>query len=376
MFLVLFSASNASSAERVEYGWDRGAGNVIAVQTPFDQHDYANAESFSRAAERPLADARAKGWIGSKTLVVYPEMVGLYLLVAEEEAPIYDPKSDRSLTSVVIGRIFSRLSEVWAQPSPIPFWKLHKSLERKYLNLKAPRMAEIYQETFSSLAARYGVTIVAGSTVLPGPSVDPGGALRVDPMGPVQNVLAVFDRSGRMHPRLTVKARPIREEWEIFGMKPASFEDFPAYDTPLGKVGALICADSWYPGSYARMSQLGVDLVVVPVYPSDFAALWKGYSAAPGTDLPTDVDAADIGRLTEGQAWLKYALAGRWKGTAVMAFANGKHWDTRTRTYAPLIMEKGELLTENFVEARPELVSYWLPRRASQPAAGLRARGR
>jgi hypothetical protein len=55
---------------------------------------------------------------------------------------------------------------------------------------------------------------------------------------------------------------------------------------------------------------------------------WGGYDSNP---TPEDVDRGDIGKLTEGEAWRKYALAGRMELSGARAgmnvFLRGRFWD-------------------------------------------------
>lgn len=39
---------------------------------------------------------------------------------------------------------------------------------------------------------------------------------------------------------------------------------FPAVDTPLGRIGMLICYDGWFPESYREYALQGVDIICVP----------------------------------------------------------------------------------------------------------------
>ncbi len=92
-----------------------------------------------------------------------------------------------------------------------------------------------------------------------------------------------------------------------------------------------MCADSWFPEPYRRFKKQGVDLLVVPSaanHGSIWNEPWQGYSGWP---MPEDVDFKDIGRLTEREAWGKYALAGRFASSRAKAglniFLYGDLWD-------------------------------------------------
>ncbi len=107
--------------------------------------------------------------------------------------------------------------------------------------------------------------------------------------------------------------------------------DLPLFETPVGRLAVLICADSWYPQAYHTIRAGNPELVVVPSYlgPDDvWSSPWGGYDGAPA---PDDVDTADVGRLSEGEAWLRYGLAGRMSGSearwGMNVFLRGRIWD-------------------------------------------------
>lgn len=118
--------------------------------------------------------------------------------------------------------------------------------------MRSADMAERYQAAFSALAAEYRITIVAGSIVLAGAHVE-DGAIRTRPGGPLENVSAVFGPDGGVHAALVRKAYPIPSEAGFTAG--ASLEDYPVFDTPTGRLGVLICADSWHPDVYAALGQ-------------------------------------------------------------------------------------------------------------------------
>jgi hypothetical protein len=188
-------------------------------------------------------------------------------------------------------------------------------------------MARIYQSVFSRLAKKYGVTIAAGSILLPEPRVE-DGQVRAG-KGPLYNVCAVFRPDGRADAQLVKKAYPIDSE-QPFVAK-GSAREIPAFDTPAGRLGILICADSWFPEAVERMRALGVEILAVPSFdrPSEnWSQPWTGYS---GFDAPDDVDPADVGRLLGFQAWDRYALEGRFARSGARVgmnlFLYGVLWD-------------------------------------------------
>ncbi|HEY63838.1 MAG TPA: hypothetical protein G4O02_04650 [Caldilineae bacterium] len=44
----------------------------------------------------------------------------------------------------------------------------------------------------------------------------------------------------------------------------AGYAWWPAFDTPAGRLGVLICADSWYPQACEAMRDHSVEMIAVP----------------------------------------------------------------------------------------------------------------
>jgi hypothetical protein len=105
-----------------------------------------------------------------------------------------------------------------------------------------------------------------------------------------------------------------------------------------------------------------VDMVAVPSFLGPkgiWAQPWKGYDGAPA---PADVDPGDRGKLTEGQAWIKYALPGRISRAearwGVNVFLRGQLWDLGSdgRT---MIVHSGQV-TQVTAEHRAAIVNLWI----------------
>jgi hypothetical protein len=143
------------------------------------------------------------------------------------------------------------------------------------------------------------------------------------------NVSAVFDTAGHVIPPLVVKVFPILDE-QVF-ISSGRVDSLPVFDTAAGKLGVLICADAWYPPNYAALHRAGAALLAVPSFSSGdgmWATRWGGYNGGP---QPADVDLHDIGKITEGDAWMKYAMPGRAHAAGIEAglnvFLRGALWD-------------------------------------------------
>ena len=124
----------------------------------------------------------------------------------------------------------------------------------------------------------------------------------------------------------------------------------------------LVCANSWYPGPYRHLKDKGVELLAVPSFVSGdgvWEQPWGGYD---GASPPAGVDPGDAGRLSEGEAWRKYALAGRMAASGARAginvFLHGSLWDLGTDSGRTLALGPGGLVEST--ARRAALVNLWL----------------
>jgi hypothetical protein len=232
--------------------------------------------------------------------------------------------------------------------------------EAAFFRLKADQMAGIYQDVFSQLARDYAVTIVAGSIVLPAPQISSRRLILTE--GPLHNTSIVYQPDGIPYPHLIYKAFPTAKE--LLFTKPASASDIPYFETPAGRLGVLICADSWYPQAYVPLKEQRIDLLAVPSFGS-FAVQgwnqpWLGYD---GWQAPADADFNDVQKITEGQAWKKYSLAGRIRSSGathgINVFLRGKLWDQDSGGWPATLVRDGDVFIEEQTD-KAAILSVWL----------------
>lgn len=295
--------------EVTEHGTHRGRGNFVGVQPFMTALDYASGPSFLTKLSGYLEKAREREWLNGNTIVVFPEYIGTWLVAAGERRAVFRAQTVKSAMLVLA------LSHPLWLARALTRSKARDAVKESLFRMKAGLMANLYADVFSRLAKTYGVTIVAGSIVLPSPQISEGRMVVGD--GPLYNVSAVFRPDGTLCEPLVRKAFPIEEEQGFLAR--GSPSDLPVFETQAGRLGVLVCGDSWYPQSYETLSAKGAELVAVPSFlePSGiWNRPWKGYNGAPP---PQDVNLKDIGRLTEGEAWLKYSLAGRLPASRIKA---------------------------------------------------------
>jgi uncharacterized protein (DUF1778 family) len=304
------------------WGEERGRGALLGVQPCLTAAAYASEAAYHAALDACLAAARADGLLDARTVVVFPEFLGAWLVALDE--PVADaPTMQAAMTRAILRRL------------PAFLWHLllARTADRvrtAAFRMKAARMAEVYSRTFSRLAQAYGVTLVSGSIVLPAPRVADGVVHAGD--GPLYNVAALFDPDGRARDALVMKAFPTAEEQTF--LSAGTVEALPVFDTPAGRLGVLICADAWFPACYAHLQARGVELLAVPSFTQPegkWAQPWTGYSGYPEA---ADVDPADVGRLCQGEAWDRYAMVGRLAScgarAGLLVSLRGRLWEVGT----------------------------------------------
>ena len=108
---------------------------------------------------------------------------------------------------------------------------------------------------------------------------------------------------------------------------------------------------------------MNVDMIAIPSNGGDpvvWDQPWGGYSGWP---TPSDVDASDVKKLTEGDAWCKYALAGRIGLTKARygsnIFIRGQLLDMAGGGGRTTIVKEGVVLRDKTATGA-SLVNLWL----------------
>jgi predicted amidohydrolase len=333
---------------------DQLLGNLVAIQPWMTTHDYANAISLSKKLESYLLTAQQAGLLNEKTIVVWPEYLGTWLVAANEKRSALDAQTlQNAMTIVALTHLPQFVATLWQAP------EVNDKAAWTIFTLKAQQMARDYQFVFSTLARQFHVTMVAGSIVLPAPNIH-NGQLQVTPGAPLVNVSAVFDPEGQLSAPLVTKRYPIADELHFLSQ---SFDDgVQVHQTPAGKLAVLICADAWYSDRWQALQTLGAQLVAVPSYTAaqnSWSLPWQGYNPGP---TPNDVVRSDIGHISEAEAWQKYAMTARAPAAnvrhAVNVFLRGPLWDMGSDGYT-LYVSDGQAGTEKN-EHTARITSVWI----------------
>lgn len=335
----------------VSYGTDKGLGNIVGIEPWIKPADYASQTALTGKLDGYLAEAKNRGLLRENTVVVLPEYIGTWLVAANEHPYVYKAPNLKAAMAVII------------LTHPVDFTKAYlQSNERDRITaaifrMKSAVMLEAYRNTFFMLSIKYGVPIIAGSIVLPRAEASTG-RLRARG-GPLNNISVMYNSDGSLYPALVEKRYPTADE---IGFTAASRNPLPIFETKAGRIGALICADAWYPDCYTDLAKERPDVLVVPSYggsPGAWSRPWNGYS---GHAAPKDVDMSDVNKLTEAEAWRKYATLGRYRSAGVRDALNifmrgnmwGMHGDAQT-----MIVSGDKAYSRDIGEGGAAIVNLW-----------------
>jgi predicted amidohydrolase len=305
---------------RIELALNQGVpgehGNLLGIEPLLYPVDYQNLTRLHRKLSAYLQQARDQGLINPRTVVVLPEHIGTWLWARGEKRELYQVTQRR---------------EAWqwlelSNPLRYGLAMLAASGDDRradaHLRMKASQMATDYQQLFGNLAREFGVTLVAGSIVLPAPYVE-DGVLRAG-SGPLFNSSLVFAGDG------SVLGQPQRQQYPDSENRRYIHDgrDHPlqVVQTPAGRLGVLIGSDSWYPGNYQQLAGQSVQLIANPVFLSgrhSWQMPWRGNRHQEQTaSLPLQ-----RGQTSEQSAWQQLTQTGASGVTSMSVFMRGQFWE-------------------------------------------------
>ncbi|WP_435037340.1 carbon-nitrogen hydrolase family protein [Pseudomonas neuropathica] len=335
----------------VDLGSPADRGNLLGIQPELFPTDYQNTERLHRKLAAYLQQAQDQGLLNDKTVVVLPENVGTWLLLSGEKDELYQAPT------------FAEAMNWLAASNPLLFARAWLSatgsdrLNDAYLRMKSKAMAKDYQALFGGLAKEFHVTLVAGSIVLPEPSIRDG---QLKPgSGALFNSSVVFGRDGVPLGQPQRQMHPVFDQREV--IEAADKHLLNVVDTPAGRLGVLIGSDSWYPDNYRQLDEQRAQLVAVPAQVLGQGAWnqpWRGYK---GSSTPGSVSLKP-GEVTEGQAWHRLTLTAQPPSSRAIAgisvFLRGQFWD-KASSGQSFLSSNGQQFADG--EARgARLLNIWL----------------
>jgi predicted amidohydrolase len=335
----------------VDQGTPADRGNLLGIQPELFPTDYQSPERLHRKLAAYLQKAQDQGLLNEKTIVVLPEHVGTWLMVSGEKDELYQA------TTLKEAMNWLAVSNPWKFLRAWISAKGDNRLDDAHLRMKAKGMAKDYQALFGSLAKEFHVTLVAGSIVLPEPSVI-DGILKIG-RGALYNSSVVFDRDGLPIGQPQRQMHPVFEDHDV--IEANGEHTLNVVDTPAGRLGVLIGRDSWYPDNYRKLDEQGVQLVAVPAYVNGrgtWEKPWRGYR---GLSTPGSVS-LKAGELSEGQAWHRLTLTAQPPSSRAIAgisvFLRGQFWDQGSAGQSFLSSNGQQFADGNARGAR--LLNLWL----------------
>lgn len=340
----------------IDSGQPGKRGNLLGIEPELFPTDYQDLGRLHRKLAAYLEQARDQGLLSSRTVVVLPEHIGTWLFATGEKNQFYSAETVEQAMDWL----------AWSNPLKFLGALLgtegDNRLDDARMRMKARSMAEDYQRLFGGLAREFGVTLVAGSIVLPDPSLI-DGQLRSG-RGALYNVSLTFGSDGRplSQPQRQIYPSHHRRRY----VSPDSHAPLHVIDTPAGRLAVLIGSDSWYPGNYARLNESGAELIAVPAFvtgKAGWSGPWRGYrdqSARANIDLPDDT-------LTEEQAWHRLTLTGRVPQSTARAsisvFMHGQFWNQGSSGQS-FVSQAGRTVVQPATQALAptgaRLINVWL----------------
>jgi len=333
-------------------------GNLLGIQPELFPSDYSSVKRLHRKLAAYLEQAREHGLINDKTIVVLPEHVGTWLFAINEKSQFYQATTlEEALNWLAFSNPLLFVDAMFHARG-------RDRLQDAHLRMKANSMAQDYQDVFGGLAREFGVTLVAGSIVLPSPQVN-DGQLQAG-HGALYNSSLVFGRDGV--PLGQPQRQLFPSGYQRGYIRPGKDAPLRVIDTPAGRLAVLIGSDSWYPDNYARLNDSGAELIAVPAFvagSSSWSRPWHGEKHNPRAAH------LDLGPkpLTEGEAWRRLALTPASTAKAgISVFMRGQFWDQGVAGHS-FATRGGQSIAEQSITAAPKgarpghgarLINLWL----------------
>ncbi len=303
------------------FGTDTGAGNVIGVEPFMEPLDYATVGRFQAKLEGYLDRARDEGWIGENTIVLLPEHIGTGLAAVDQGSRVYDTNS---LSNAKLPIITHSLVDYFKN---LFIFDDTDKTTAALVRARTRASADAQLAAYSSLAQKYGITLMAGSSALMTPGAYPDSLSYGH--GPIFNAGFVFapDGTAQVDAIRKVHLEPFEQ-----GFTKQAWPDFlPVFQVGIHKLGVLIGADSHEDDTTEFMKNQSIDLLLVPAV---------HYSKEPGAALPA--------RSTEHIT--------RWGMTV---FLKGNLWGINLTGQAQ-ILEDGTVHTAKTGENAAAIYNLWL----------------
>lgn len=297
--------------------------NLVAVQVRAALEDYASEEAFRKRMTGLMEQTAKKVDFDLPTIVCFPETIGLWLSFVPE---VYNQIRD---CNTIVGALVKGIPQN-IQRFLGAAWR-YKALGVSTIFLETALQAEqIYRDTFSGLAKQYGCYIQAGT--LYGPLVEDEPVRGRHQLGKkIYNIARLYGPNGlclQRVPKLNLSP-PLEHR---FGFTPGDKTDLHPIDTPVGRLGILICYDGFHETLVEHYDSLGVQIMLTPAH----------------SDRAWDKPAGFNRSITVGQAWAQHGIAAMIQGRmniryAVVAMMAGRVLDLEGQGCSHIVRNTGEV---------------------------------
>ena len=228
--------------------------------------DPARFAEHHRALASRVADLRAAAGPTCPALVVWPEYVATFLVLAGRGREVAGCTTVDGALRRVVARHPLALVAVMAR---------HRTsrLTPAVLTMFAPLAYGHYVATFSAIARDLGAWVVAGSGLFPRNGRGDTSDVLVPASADVYNTSLTFASDGRVA-GVTRKMNVVPTQEDVLGLCAASPSELAVLDTPVGRIGTLICYDGFreaHTGQEPRfvrgaplLDALGAEIVAQP----------------------------------------------------------------------------------------------------------------
>jgi len=227
-------------------------GNLLGIQPDLYAGDYRSPHRLHLKLAAYLEQARQLGLLGPRTVVVLPEHIGTWLWAVGEKQQLYEADDRQQAQQWLALSNPLRFAHAWFDAQG------DDRLADTWLRIKAPRMVADYQRLFGGLAQEFGVTLVAGSIVLPQPRVEEGRLLIGQ--GALYNCSLVFGADGLALGQAQCELQPAAAARHYLQ---AAAPRLQVFETPAGPLGILVGNDANTPANYQQLHDQGAQLLAV-----------------------------------------------------------------------------------------------------------------
>jgi len=231
---------------------------AVTVQMRWDLADYATPQSFARKTERLVTRGLESVDRTKPVLFAFPEGVGVLLVFLNEYEAVKGKATLREAIRTVIMR---------NAPGVLYYALRYRVGPVRALALKkAELVGPVHVETFSQLARKYRIYIVAGSAPLPDFPLDPGGNVISYKIcsKDIYNVSYFFGPDGRIIGRQKkVHLIPL-EQSQGLDLTPGRIDEINTVATSFGTVGVAVCFDAFHEDVLQALAAKGADILIQP----------------------------------------------------------------------------------------------------------------